>query len=274
MDNSHTEPQKENSASAGPGAPRRKIKLTKTLPTDRIAFNKQLDAIIAIPVAYEKANGPVSFSEVAGVMGMAETTLLQASAFLNDVGIIHRVEGGKFIPSSEVQEFYRMHGIAPDKAWAKLTPLFERSWFGKELIPRLKLRGAMEEVEAKEVLAEVANAEKSHLEQLKIAIDFLQKVGVLIRDGGQIRLASSATLSEPEGNQKNSIASIPITPPLVLPADPTMEQHSITLDASKGRKVIISTPPNVTRRELERIQKWLEFQLIVDDDGNQNGGAL
>jgi hypothetical protein len=43
------------------------------------------------------------------------------------------------------------------------------------------------------------------------------------------------------------------------------QSHTLFLDGSKKRKFTISAPLIVTGAELERIKKWLEVTLIVQD---------
>lgn len=241
---------------------RKKNKLSKTLPTDRIPFARQLEIIAAIPVAHEKAGGPITFKEVGAIIGMSEATLMQASAFFGDVGLIQRVEGGKFNHSPELQDYYRLHQFAPEKAWSKLAPIFERSWFGQEIVPRLKIR-ALEEKDALVCLAEASNAEKVHEAQLRLALEFLQRVGLISRDGNQLRLGSISDKAA-QAEEELSLPKVSGPPKTEHEEDEGgLEKHTLTLNPAAKRKFIIQAPPEITAAELKRIQDWLSFQLII-----------
>lgn len=244
------------------GATRRRSRLSKTLPTDRISLVKQFDLIAAIPIAYEKVKGPITFAEVAGMMEkMSESTILQASAFLTDTKLISRSEGGRFIPGAELQEFGRVWAFAPEKAWPKLAPLFAVSWFGSELLPRLKLN-ALDEEDAVHCLAECATAEKDHLPQLRIAIDYLHKVGLIIREGNKIRLAAAVPVEEKKDTPKVDADNKAISR---TENTEGLEEHALTLDAKTGKKVVVFGPSTLTKPQLDRLQAWLSFQFIIEE---------
>ena len=266
------ETDKEQADQSAPqnNAPRRKTRLTKTLPTDRIPFRKQVEVIPAIPVAFNKDNGPITFKEVGSLLGMAEATLLQMSGFLTDVGLISRGEGGKITPCSELLEFERIRSFSLEKAWLKLSPVFEKCWFGLELIPRLRLR-EMSEEDAIHALAEVSMADKDHQEQLEIAIAYLEKVGILSRDGGSLRLKLESS-NAPKTEEVEKATEPSVQPVATKANDPEemqisgLERHSLTLDPKVGRKIVIFAPPTMKTKELERLQQWLGFQFIIDDE--------
>jgi len=48
-------------------------------------------------------------------------------------------------------------------------------------------------------------------------------------------------------------------------AEGDLETHTLTLDASKKRRVVVQAPPAVSPAELKRIQDWLSFQLLVQE---------
>ncbi|WP_395733554.1 hypothetical protein [Prosthecobacter sp.] len=258
------EPEVKTSQPPGPVV-RRKRRLTKTLCTDRIPWLKQGDVITAIPIAYEKQSGPITYKDVGDIVGLSEATLLQLSASFYDLGLVQKVDGGKFIPAAELQEYGRIRGFSPEKAWLKLGPLFERSWFGQELLPRLKLR-EMNEMDAIHCLAEVSGADKDHQAQLEMGILYLERAGLILRDSGNIKLSANYLGGAKESPDPQT------PPPPAAPKDPIeieiegLEKHSLTLDPKAGRKVVIFAPPTLRTAELARLQQWLGFQFIIEED--------
>lgn len=181
-------------------------KLTQTLPTDRIPLPKQLEIIRAYVAAAEKGGGAATNGEVGKFVDLAESTVATANAFFVDMGFLQKVEGGRYQPTQALTEHFKVYQLSPDRSWAKLMPLFERSWMGLELVPKLKFR-PLDEEEAITDLALAANAEPKHRSHLKVGIDWMVQVGLISREGGKLRLATNSTSSAPE----------PVTPPPAAP---------------------------------------------------------
>lgn len=249
--------------------------LSKILPSDRLALERQVDALRAFVAEYEANGGKSVTNEKAGsVAKMAPATILVANAFFCDVGILTRNEEG-FVPSQEAIAFLKAeNGLNPETASEKLKPIFDRQWFSQLLIPRLRLR-SMDESEVIKVLGEEANAEKAHLGRLKVLIQYLVFVKILQKEGSQITLANNVQFS-----QVTPPAYKPTLPPAPAPAHPLedkeelkdLEKHTLTLEVGKNRKIVIYAPSAVSEKELKRIQQWLEWQFIVTDrstEGNE-----
>ena len=61
----------------------------------------------------------------------------------------------------------------------------------------------------------------------------------------------------------------PAKPAVMTPSHPLsgeLETYYLTLNATAKRRVIVQAPPSVTSSELKRIQDWLSFQLLVDEN--------
>jgi hypothetical protein len=238
--------------------------LTQTLPTDRISFTKQTEIVRAFAAVYDKNNSPVSNDDVGRFINMAGSTVSQSNAMFVDVGLLQRAEAGKFIPTAPTLEYFKLHQFSPDRAWSKLSPLIERSWFGQELISKLKFR-SIDENEAITDLALASNAEKGYEPQLKIAIEWLVQVGLAVREGTQLRIA-------PTGIPSIETPSLPGTAKPASPAVPTADsvedglfKSVLPLDASSKRRLVVWAPPTITKKELERVKAWLAVQIIVSD---------
>lgn len=265
---STTEEQQSTSTEASdtgnaPSQPSKRAKLKYTLPNDRINFSKQLDIIRAYPAAYAKSNAPVTNKEVGDIIGMAETTVSMANAFLTDIGLLSG-ESGKFTPATELMEYLRVHQLSPDKAWSKLVPLFERSWFGQELITKLRFR-PMTEKDALEDLALKAGAEQRHFGQLKVGIDWLVQVGLVQREGATLKLAQAASMMPQEAPVAPTSTASVNAALQEEESDDSLHKATLRLDAAGKRKVIIYAPPMISKKELDRINQWLSVQLIVEE---------
>jgi hypothetical protein len=98
----------------------------------------------------------------------------------------------------------------------------------------------------------------------KVFIESLRFAGELDADH---TLLSAAKRPESETTKDATQAKTNImvqTAPTMGEGD--LETYFLTLNAAAKRRVIVQAPPSVTSSELKRIQDWLSFQLLVDED--------
>jgi hypothetical protein len=164
----------------------KRAKPMKVLPTDRIAFPKQLDLLRAYAAASGPTGKAVTNAEVGSIVKMMDTTVSIANAFFADVGLLTRADGGH-LPAAEVVSFQRAFEWNPDGASQKLGPLIAETWFAKALLPKLSFH-AMEEAEAIQTLAEAAGAGPDYERQLRICLDYIVAGGLAQRDGTLLKL--------------------------------------------------------------------------------------
>jgi hypothetical protein len=249
---------------------KRKV-LTQVIPTNRLTLPKQIEIIRAYGAAYESGGGAVGIEDVTKFVGMAPATVSQTNAFLQETGIV-RKDGRRFVPAAEVQAMTRLYEVNKDKALAKLGPLMEKSWFGRLVLPKLKFR-PMPEGDVVHELYEAATAEPQHLAQIRMLVDYLVITGLVERDGGVLKLKNGYA---PEAVAPTAlVTAAAATVPTVAngPAVGEPPAAVLLLNADGSRRVTVIAPPTIKRHELERIKKWLEFQLIVDDEpGGREGG--
>lgn len=170
---------------------------TKPLPTDRIAFTKQLDILRAYAVAHESTGKPVTNTEIGAIVKMAASTVPHANSFFADpeIGLLVKADGG-YLPSPATVAFHRAYAWKAETAAHKLAPAFQQMWFAQAILPRLGFR-PMDEREAIAVLAEASAATPDYEGQLDLALQFLAAVGLIEREGGQVK-ALRAVAPEPE----------------------------------------------------------------------------
>jgi hypothetical protein len=164
----------------------------KILPTIRIALPKQLDLLRAWAAASGPGRKAVQLSDAAEIVKMAVNTITLANAFFCDVGLLQRQDGG-FVPSEDVVSFSRSYEWNPETAPQKLAPLFEASWFAQALMPKLSF-GTLQEDEAIQTLAEAADAPPEYGDQLGVLLEYMEKAGLIQRDGDTVRKGTVAGL--------------------------------------------------------------------------------
>ena len=163
-----------------------KRKPSKILPTDRIAFSRQLDLLRAYAAASGYGNKVVTNNEVADLIKLTGSTVSLANPFFADVRFLQRADGG-YTPSPEVISFAQASEWNPETASRKLGPLIAESWFARALTPRLSFTD-LDENEAITVLADTASARPEYKGQLRLLLDYMESAGLIRRDGERIRL--------------------------------------------------------------------------------------
>jgi hypothetical protein len=263
--NGETETENGNGTADQAQATQNRVKRvppTKTLPSDRLAFGKQVDALRAFAAVFEaNGNKPVTNDEAGKIINMSGNTVVVTNGFFSDVKLLVRQKDSPaLIPAPETLAYYKAHEWDPKTAGEKLKPVLERCWFAEVLVPRLRFR-AYDGQEALTVLAEACAASKDYEPRLQVLLEFMVFAGVVARDGSQIKLAGAKPL-EASGEAATGESAGAKQP---TPMTDDHAEFSFILDARKNRKVVVRAPHDMTKKELHRIQKWMEIQLIVDD---------
>lgn len=98
----------------------------------------------------------------------------------------------------------------------------------------------------------------------KVFIESLRFAGELDADFTLLASRKNGGGDATRATPTNELGQAPLHSVLVA-AEGNMETYSLTLDASKRRRVIVQAPPQVTSAELKRIQDWLSFQLLIQE---------
>jgi len=180
------------------------------LPTNRIAFEKQLNILRGYAAASGASMKPVTNDEVAKVVStFTSSTISLANAFFVDSGLLSRTDQG-LVPSGAVTSFARAWEWSAATAGQKLAPVLQRTWFAELLFPLLSFRSLSED-EAISELGSHANAGTEYRTQLKILIDYLEAANLVRRDNGSIRLVNGnapvPSSSSDEDPQKDTTSS-------------------------------------------------------------------
>jgi hypothetical protein len=186
-------------------------KLSKKLPTFRVGFAKQLDALRAYAVLSDGGTKAVHYSKVGEIINVHEANVSSMNPFFLENGFIEK-QGAGYVPTAPIVEYNRAFSWNPETAAQKLAPIVINSWFGQALRQRLQFRQLSED-DAIEVLAAVCKAEPAAKPQLRILLDYCEGAGILTRANGQLASA--------ELNLKESKSP---TPPSATIEQPLMAQ--------------------------------------------------
>lgn len=207
-----------------------KDKPTRTLPTDRVQFTKQLNLLRAYAAVSGQANKDAKISEVAAVAKLNASTVSLCNGFFVDVGFLERVANGGFTPSEEVQAYLRAFSWQPETSAHKLAPRLRDTWFFQRLQPKMAM-GGVSETEAIHDLADAASAGTRYAPQLGLLLDYLEATGLIRRDGGMIREGPTA------GSQQRS-AQHQSTPATAIGQSVARSEPAIGRDAAPPQPTV------------------------------------
>lgn len=210
-------------------------KPSRVLPTDRIAFPKQLDLLRAYAAASEPTGRAVGNEEVSKITKLTASTVSLGNAFPASIGLIRRAEGG-YVPSAEVIAFGRAYQWDPATASAKLAPVIEATWFAQAILSTLRMR-PMDMKEAITAVAEAAAAGPGHKAQIEVLLDYMDAAGLIVREGHQISLRRGAPATKTEDEAATVVPAdqrqpLPPTPRPGVTSFPSPTEGTIQLDLS------------------------------------------
>ena len=158
-----------------------RVKPIKSLPTERISFEKQLVTLRA----FAKASGPdrvgVSNNDVARYADIGASSVSLGNAFWTEAGLLIK-EGNKMRPVEAVFNFDQASEWTPEQAATKLAEPLAASWFGKAMLTKLAMKPCSVN-DALVFLAQECRASTDYKPQLKTLLDYLQAAGLISIDG-------------------------------------------------------------------------------------------
>lgn len=246
-------------------------KSKRSLPTDRLAVEKQVELLRAFAAVYQVSGKPVTNEQAGNAVTpqKASATVLLTNPFFKDTGLIVPHESGGFIPSQELVDYSKALQWDEEEAKQKLRPIFERTWFYKCLVPRLQL-APQPRKSCIAVLANESGANPDYEERLQNVLRFLVVFGLISITGDTVsliqlgRLPSKVTTVQDLTTQSApaTLAQLPIKR-----IDDAAGAHTyeLLLDKEGKRKITVTAPLDITHKEVRRISKWLEFQLLTEE---------
>ncbi len=226
-----------------------KARPSRPLPTDRIKFPRQLDALRAFAVASGPQTRPVSLQEVAPLISMTPNTVSLATTFFVDAGLLTRTETGRFLPTPVTQDFARAYDWNKDTAAHKLAPALAETWFAEELLKWINVRGSISEKDAAETLAGSVSASPHYKAQIRLLIDFLEAAGLVDKDGQSIRQ------SRREVRDAAPLSEAAVTPPSAAQSEPEIRRHVVATSASQSPEGVVAFSVAI-RVDMTELATW------------------
>lgn len=242
----------------------------KFVPTARLTVMKQLEILRGFAVTYQTTKEPVSNHQVGKVANVQPSTVAMTNFFFKSLGLLFG-KGNSFTPSDETTAFSSAFQWDPSTSAHKLRPRFEDAWFAVAISTHLRMRPITIR-DAIRILAEDSGASKHYEDQLEMCLRFLEVVGLISISGDQITAPDqsathSGTEKQPESAADLTAQSDPLLRVWPHPHEASSHPSVLFLDPAGERRIELYAPASVTKSELERIQQWLGFQLIVSEEG-------
>lgn len=259
-------------------------KPTKTLPTDRLSFDKQMLILRGIVKASLAADrGAVANGDAAQYADVAPSSVSLCNAFFGDCGLTVR-EGTKIRPADVVYEFDTAMQWEPETAAHKLAPVISNTWFAKAIMTKLALKSSIPTAEALAFLAQQCSAPLEYKPQLTVLLEYLNACGLITLDGASITMGKRSAPAAPTPAPAPAAEKPSEIPPAPLPSS-RMKRITITLPDKDS--VLIEIPENfdaddwvlVADQLVGYIKRWKRFaatQALKDatqEDATGNGSS-
>lgn len=164
-----------------------KVRPKYAVPTDRMKFDTQVQALQANVIASSNGAKPVDASALATYMGVSAATAVLNQAFFRDVGLIEKTGKGTYKPSDTAIKFQQEWSFDKVAAPKVLAPLFVTTWF-YETVKRRVAMGPTSVEQMIQTLAGVAETDSSYSTQYGFLLEWLEFVDLISMDAGTVAL--------------------------------------------------------------------------------------
>jgi hypothetical protein len=103
-----------------------------------------------------------------------------------------------------------------------------------------------------------------------VFVSSVQRAGLVQADNTLVTTPTQHSRPAPTSEVANVKVATQTSPTIPIASSDDSESHYLTLDAKRGRRVVLQAPPVITVSELKRIQNWLSVQFHVVDSIEEN----
>jgi hypothetical protein len=160
-----------------------KQRAERSLPTDRMTFDKQVEALRSIAQIGGNGKRPVTAEDISPNVGLKGGTGGLSNKFFRDSGWIVSAGRGAYAAADPLMQYHRHLNIDPhDSHGARqyLAASARNSWYWEALEPMLE--GGVRQTMALHALSKEAGA-NDHTHQLHTLLEWVEWLGLIRRDG-------------------------------------------------------------------------------------------
>jgi hypothetical protein len=224
------------------------------VPTDRLKFEKQVEALRVVAVASNNGQQPVGADRMGSMMRIANTTAALNNAFFVDVGLLTKAGKGQYLPTDPTLEFQRKYSFDKAAAPQLLRSAFVGTWFHEAVHQRLTISPATKQ-DLVATIADIAGTDASYATQYGHLLEWLAYVGLLhFNEDGTARLLdsdSSPTSEEAYAEGGDNLEDEQVVE-VIEPEEPVVQPQDSQAVVSLTLQVNI-TADDLTKLEPEQI---------------------
>ncbi|KGH43230.1 hypothetical protein IN07_24135 [Modestobacter caceresii] len=218
----------------------------KSLPTDRLSFEKQVEALKWIAQLSGPGKRPVTAEEISASLGLKGNTGGLSNKFFRDSGWIEPGGRGQYVATDGLVAFHRHFGMDSTDlvgAQAYLLGSARASWYWQEIEGMVQGAG-VRTAAVLHALARAAGASANHKEQLELVVEWLEWLGLVSRDGEIIAANSLAAVSKSVSETEEQ-TSVPDAGELMLDDQtPVAEDHPDDIGEQSDGQATLAAPVN------------------------------
>lgn len=162
------------------------------LPTDRMKFDAQKEALSVISIVSDYGKRGVSSADMAARMNMAPTTAGLNNTFFFESGLVERAGKGRYKSTEAANKFAQKYSFNPDEAGAALRERLSTTWYFEIVNQQIGGFGPTPKEKLIELLAYEAETTKDYRVQLGSLLAWLEYAGLVELNDGQYKLAPDA----------------------------------------------------------------------------------
>lgn len=260
--------------SGGRAAPRQRSE--RSLPTDRLSFDKQVEALRAIAQVSGAGRRPVTAEEISSTIGLRGNTGGLSNKFFRDTGWIQPQGRGMYVPTEELMSFHQQLVVDPDAVEAAKEYLLgaaRASWYWQEIADMVQGAGVREAAVIFKLVRAAGASADDHKPQLSLIIDWLIWLGLVHREGEMILAGPAAVpavtedadeeIEEPTMEERSAVEPTVTTPDpepvIAAPATPTAPRPAVDEAMISMTVSLRITPEDAANMSDERLASLLAF---------------
>lgn len=185
-----------------------KARPTEPVPTDRMKFDTQVKALLTACTASRDGAEWVTADDMAALMDISVATAPLNNAFFVSVNLLEKRGKGEYRPTDITVKFKQKWTFDKKAAPGLLAPAFTDSWFFDAVQQRLAL-GDVTVDDMIQTLAFKANSDRNYATQFGFCLEWLEYVGLITMENGQVRLTADTPALDTAGPDSGAVDGQP-----------------------------------------------------------------